>query len=131
MSLSFVWYSNEYRTEKEILDFAVTLNGEIQELGSFLQCAITRKDEIIWVMDNENFLSELEKEDYQELKKHEVYPKSSAVIEIGLNSKGMRSILLARWFCKKLLLEYPESVIMAFDKYYSYNTVEDIPCSYE
>jgi hypothetical protein len=103
---------------------------EIQEHSDSLsQCIITRKDETIWVMCDECFLSELEDEDYSELKKYGICPKSSVIIQVGLNSIHERSASLAKWFCENLLLRYPESVIMAFDKYYSVNTVEDIPYS--
>jgi hypothetical protein len=77
MSLSFGWYSNEYKAEKEILDFAVSLGGQIQERNDSLsKCIITKKDEVIWVMYDECFLSELEDEDYSELKKYGICPKS-------------------------------------------------------
>ena len=130
MSLSFIWYSNDVKTEKEILDFAVGLGGQIQEHSeSISECTITKKDEVIWIMYDKCFLSELEDEDYSELKKHGICPKSAAIIQIGLNGIRERSISLTKWFCEKLLLHYPESVIMAFDKYYSVNTVGDIPYS--
>ena len=132
MALSFGWYSNEHKTEKEIFDFAVTLGGKIQEIDkSQSQCTITKSGETIRIASDEYFLSELEDEDYQELSKHNVYPKTSFLIEIGLNERHARSIALAKWFSNKLLSKYPNSVIMAFDKFYSYDTVGDIPCDSE
>ena len=128
MALSFGWYSNEYKTEKEIFDFAVTHGGKIQKISDSLsQCTITKNGETIRIVNDEYFLLELEDEDYQELSKHNICPKSSFLIEVGLSEKRTRSIELAMWFSEKLLLKYPNSVIMAFDKFYLSETAGDIP----
>jgi len=132
MPLSFEWYSNKHIAGKEILDFAVSAGGEIQELsGSLSQCIIKEKDDYIHVWSDDYFLAELEDKDYEELKKYRISPKSSATIAIGLNGERKRSIMLAKWFCEKLLLQYPESVIAAFDKYYTSDTVKNIPNDYK
>ena len=132
MSLSFDWYSNKHNAEKEIINFAVSAGGEIQVLSdSFSQCIIQEKDDYIHIMSNDYFLAELEDEDYEYLNKYGVHPKSSAIIAIGLNEKSKRSIMLAKWFCERLLLQYPESVIVAFDKHYTVDTVKDIPSNCE
>ena len=39
--------------------------------------------------------------------------------------------MLAKWFCERLLLQYPESVIVAFDKHYTVDTAKDIPSNWE
>lgn len=128
MALSFEWYSNEHITEKEIFDFVVSVGGEIQILNDSLsQCIIKQKDDYIHVVNDDYFLSELEDKDCEELRKYGVSPKSSATILIGLNDKGKRSVMLAKWFCEKLLSQYLESVIVAFDKCYTVSTVKDIP----
>jgi len=132
MALSFEWYSNKHISEKEIFEFVVSVGGEIQKLNdSLAQCIVKQNDDYIHVMKNDYFLSELEDKDYEELRKYGISPKSSVTIPIGLNDKGKRSVILGKWFCEKLLSQFPESVIVAFDKYYNYGTVKNIPFDYE
>ena len=132
MALSFEWYSNKHIAEKEIFDFVVSVGGEIQTLNDSLsQCIVKQNDAYIHVISNDYFLSELEDKDYKELRKCGVSPKSSVTIPIGLNDKGKRSVMLAKWFCEKLLSQYPESVIVAFDKCYTVSIANEIPDNWE
>ena len=128
MSLSFGWYSSECISEKELFGFVISIGGTVQELSDSLsQCIIERENEVIWIMDDKYFMSELEVEDHIELEEWGIFPKSSATIFVGLNGKRERSVSLAKWFCEELLLKYPDTIIMAFDKYYTINTIKNIP----
>lgn len=127
MSLSFQWYCDEYILQKDIFDFTVENGGEIQELSNnFIQCSIQKNNEIIWIVyDSENFKSEFDIEEIKMInEKYSINPKISVVISIGINNQKERSICLAKWFCKKLLLKYPKSILNTLDKYYTADNVD-------
>ena len=134
MSLDFSIYSNDLITAEELYEFVVELGGTIhKDSNGFTDGNIQISDECIIVYyDDKLFFSEFEKEDWEYLiQKHQMEPTFTIGIHILSNSKKQLCVPLAKWFCKQLLIKYPNSIIEAYDTYYSFDTINKIPLSWQ
>ena len=123
MSKDFIVYLGETISRDEIYNFIEQSGGFIQDIGKLTQGTIQNAKGVIWIYHDNNL--HFDDDELWKLKcDYNILPKTSTIVQLGLDKDNKRSVDLGRDFCKNLLMQYPNSI--ADDDNGNYFTLDTI-----